>query len=215
MPEVDTKNLILSVITFIKQDQGTLTKTKLVKYLYLLDVEYYRKHRRTLTNLPWIYYKYGPYAHEFEDAYEELQKGQIKVKKVSGDDYDAEIVNVRTPIPLEEVQPDPEIRILLKANAARWNKALLAELLSFVYNDTEPMLNAKRNELLDFGKIPPKNDEEFYYRKKSGLTNSKIKRLQKKFRENITEPVTEDETVGFINNDVINNNIWKDIKGVE
>jgi len=41
-------------------------KTRLIKLLYLLDIENYKSYQRIFTELDWIFYKYGPYAFEIE-----------------------------------------------------------------------------------------------------------------------------------------------------
>ena len=42
---IDLSNLILSIVSYVKDRGGYVTKTKLIKFLYLIDVEYYRKNR--------------------------------------------------------------------------------------------------------------------------------------------------------------------------
>jgi hypothetical protein len=66
---MDKKNLsdFIKHIIFLSSELGiVLTKTPLIKLLYLIDVEYYRATGEKLTNIDWIFYKYGPYAFELE-----------------------------------------------------------------------------------------------------------------------------------------------------
>jgi hypothetical protein len=42
-------NLIPAILTYVRDKEGFATKTKLLKLLYLLDLEAYRETRQTLT----------------------------------------------------------------------------------------------------------------------------------------------------------------------
>jgi hypothetical protein len=55
--------LIPAVLTYARAKGGYTTKTKLLKLLYLLDIEAFRKQRSTLTGFRWIFYKYGPWTY--------------------------------------------------------------------------------------------------------------------------------------------------------
>jgi hypothetical protein len=47
------KNLVKAILTRVRDKKGFCTKTKLILYLYLIDVEYYRRHGQTLTGWEW------------------------------------------------------------------------------------------------------------------------------------------------------------------
>lgn len=49
-----------------------MTKTKLLKLLYLFDIEYYRAHQQTFTSFGWKFFHLGPWATEFDPALDEL-----------------------------------------------------------------------------------------------------------------------------------------------
>jgi len=49
-----------------------VTKTKLLKLLYLFDVEYYRVHRQTFTGFGWKFLSSWPWAAEFDPALDDL-----------------------------------------------------------------------------------------------------------------------------------------------
>jgi Protein of unknown function (DUF4065) len=67
--QADGLQLLLRYFIQRADDEGTtLTITKLVKLLYLVDVEYFRAMRRTLTGLKWRFYFYGPYDPAVETA---------------------------------------------------------------------------------------------------------------------------------------------------
>jgi hypothetical protein len=55
-------DLISAVASYIAECGGAPTKTKVLKLLYLLDIEAFRKTQNTLTGFDWIFYLYGPWA---------------------------------------------------------------------------------------------------------------------------------------------------------
>ncbi|MGV1049338.1 MAG: type II toxin-antitoxin system antitoxin SocA domain-containing protein [Solirubrobacterales bacterium] len=67
------EELILYVVGRSRDRGATLTRTKLVKLVYLIDVARAEGLGRTLTDLRWRFLHYGPYAPELGAALEELE----------------------------------------------------------------------------------------------------------------------------------------------
>ncbi|MCL5957820.1 MAG: Panacea domain-containing protein [Chloroflexi bacterium] len=65
-------DLIRYILLRVREEEGNLGKTKLIKLLYLVDVEYYRRYEKTLTGLQWRFHHYGPYAAELEPLLKRL-----------------------------------------------------------------------------------------------------------------------------------------------
>src|SRR5690349_17047913 len=61
-------DLIAAVATSVRDCGGAPSKTKILKLLYLLDIESYRNTEATLTGFEWKFYKYGPWAASYDDA---------------------------------------------------------------------------------------------------------------------------------------------------
>lgn len=72
------ERLILYVIQGIRDEYAFPSRTKLLKILYLIDVEYFRRHRRTLTGCEWVFYHFGPYVHEYPRLLERLGISDIE-----------------------------------------------------------------------------------------------------------------------------------------
>ena len=51
------RELTLGILTRIKEREGTANKTKLLKLLYLADIEQYRATGETVTGFDWIFYQ--------------------------------------------------------------------------------------------------------------------------------------------------------------
>src|SRR6202171_810137 len=61
-------DLIAGIATCIRESGGAPTKTKILKLLYLLDIESYRKTEATLTAFDWKFYRFGPWAASYDEA---------------------------------------------------------------------------------------------------------------------------------------------------
>jgi hypothetical protein len=165
------KNLIKSILYLvIRRRSGCVTKTKLLKYLYLIDIEYYRLYGKTFTGFNWIFYKYGPWTNEFEHIYDAMVKtDEIKVSILG----DAELLSTDEDIELQDVLNDTDIRIRVDQILTEWADEQLGKMLNYVYFHTEPMEGAEKGKYLDFSKVE-KVPEKFV------LSHSRIdpKRLQ-------------------------------------
>lgn len=180
-------NLVLnSLITHIVAELADMGigfgKTKLVKLIYLADVEYYRARRKTLTGAEWIFYHYGPYSFEIDDALAELAF-DIPQESVQTAGGRAAIVfktagHIKSRLG-EHVQIS-ELRLVNRV-IGDWGETELNPLLNHVYFYTEPMKDAARGETLDFSKIPrcPRRARAAG----SGMSEDRLNEYRKRFRE--------------------------------
>jgi hypothetical protein len=151
---VPLQALVKAILSRVQEREGYATKTKLVKYLYLLDVSHYRKTGQTMTGLPWRFHLYGPWADEFETLFRELRRqGDIEVTLSRRADLDAEFVNARGHIDLADLTEDVTLGLEFRHIVDQWADRRLGEMLDYVYFYTEPMEEARRGELLDFSRI--------------------------------------------------------------
>lgn len=70
--------LIIYLVTNIKQT--ILTRTKMVKLLFLIELIFFDRYKKRLTELEYKSYHYGPYAASIIDAIEELKEVEIDEK---------------------------------------------------------------------------------------------------------------------------------------
>lgn len=145
------RDLIKYIVTEIQDSGGVVLRTRLVKILYLCDVENYRNSRATLTGLDWVRYNYGPFAFELQDIGKHMG---IDILEESVDFSSGRGFRVSV-----EESPDPERfltpsqKLVIDRVLKRWGDENLDALLDYVYCDTEPMRNAQFLERLDFRKI--------------------------------------------------------------
>lgn len=151
---VSTTELLRYIIGELSERRLDVTKTALVKLLYLADVEAVRHRRPRISTLNWISYRYGPYAFEIQDA----------LREVAGKDID-ELARIsalgrayslyRGPAREETPGVGPEERGIINKVLERWAGEELNRILNYVYFETEPMLDAEWEKPLNFDLIRP------------------------------------------------------------
>jgi hypothetical protein len=156
LPKLKIKDLIQEILKeeWNRGNKQVLT-IKLIKLLYLVEYEYYKKHRRRLTELRWIFYKYGPFAFEIrkvqqnivnlEEEEKELDSGMVI--KLLGISSAYDFIE-------ERFISDFEISAIIKNLVSNWKDKSTKELLNYVYHHTEPMISAEKLKEIDFSVIP-------------------------------------------------------------
>ena len=150
-------DLIAAIATSIREFAGAPTKTKILKLLYLLDIESYRKSGVTLTGFDWKFYKYGPWAATYDDALQGAVEAHRITISAPSTDEGATFINPTEPLALSIVFPKVVEELTAKRIIEAWATRPTVELLDYVYFHTAPMRDAIRNEALDFSTV---NKEE-------------------------------------------------------
>jgi hypothetical protein len=154
MQPTNTEHLIVYIVNRLS---GNVLKTALLKFLYLVDLEYVKKNYKQFTELKYIFYKNGPWDQKFDKILENLKDFEIKEvrqKKIFKDEnyslYYRGIKPRFKPVLPEEVIKiiDEKIYIFSKPKSQR--SKVLKDILDYVYKDTKPMKYAIRNYPIDF-----------------------------------------------------------------
>lgn len=159
-----------------------------VKFLYLSECEYYREHKLRLTDLKWYFHLYGPFADELRNL-----GGQVDLIELENKEFESGKVGKLFHIKEEELSrgkdfvDDVEVKLCVRRVVTNWlkqeerglidYKLMQRELLNFVYHHTEPMVIAKRGDVLDFSVILPKTT--FVFPK---LSKEKISKLRQEIK---------------------------------
>jgi hypothetical protein len=149
MPPISTR-VLRYIVDQIREQDAVPTRTKVAKLLYLVDVEYYRRHGRLLTDLSWRFLHYGPYAVELEPQFQSLDLKEEEIRTQKG--HRAFTYRVHEPESLDDLLESSDIRLIDRITE-KWALESLYRLLDYVYFETEPMRDASRGELLDFSNI--------------------------------------------------------------
>jgi len=143
--------LVPAVLTYIRQKGGYATKTKLLKLLYLLDIDAYRTDHSTLTGFDWVFHLYGPWAPQYDPLLADLQNvGAIALHSGSRTDLDTVFIDACESVSLSDAFPRFVDELRARRIIEAWADRPTGELLDYVYFHTEPMREARRGESLDF-----------------------------------------------------------------
>jgi hypothetical protein len=176
--------LVSSIVSYLNGKGGAVTKTKLLKLLYLFDIEYYRRHGKLFTGFDWKFFHLGPWTSEFDPILTILlETGQLDEVpyRPDGEDFDISLLKSESSEDLRRffdnsIDESHLIRVLND-----WGNARLNQLLDYVYFRTEPMEHAVRNERLDFS--PVQNAQVVKYKRVASDTPAgKIAKMKREYQ---------------------------------
>jgi hypothetical protein len=206
------KELIPAMVSYINDHDGYVTKTKLLKLLYLFDVEFYRVHRRLFTEFNWKFFHLGPWTREFDPVIDDLVAQNVLVQiESTKSEYDTKFFRAESPSDFTHFFSSFKEEAPLRSVLNTWGDRATGEILDFVYFRTEPMEHGIRNEPLDFSLIPEEAVEK-YHRSSSGKSTREIANAKKQWtariqalekpasekRFNFTPPRYDDEFMNTI-----------------
>jgi hypothetical protein len=127
------------------EDRGiSLHRTKLIKLLYLIDVECARSRRPSVTGLEWVFSHHGPHAEEVVDAV----KGMLDIDLAMPTWKENRLRRGAPEAPNGESWP-ASTKGMVDRVMDRFAAQTVDELLDHVYFHTGPMRGARRNRPLD------------------------------------------------------------------
>jgi uncharacterized phage-associated protein len=174
-----TKETILSILSEAENRNFQVGKTQLVKYMYLVEVEYFRKTGKRLTDLEWKFYHFGPYAFELESILNLPEFIKEKIELGSGKIFSK--FTIAEPLPKYKDIVDAKLSLIIKRVVSEWGDKALHELLDFVYFETEPMEAVKkRGDILNFSTIQREISNAVIPLKASKVTIARITELKKR-----------------------------------
>ncbi|MGD0696935.1 MAG: hypothetical protein ABSB82_19125 [Terriglobia bacterium] len=175
------RQLIPAMVSYINDHGGYVTKTKLLKLVYLFDVEYYRANRRTFTGFTWKFFHLGPWAREFDPVLDELVvTGVLLESQSTRPEYDTRFLRTESHHDFSPLFANFRDEAALRTVLTTWAESSTGEILDFVYFRTEPMEHGIRNAPLDFSVIPEDRPEK-YARPASGASAKQIAKMKEDF----------------------------------
>jgi len=153
MDPATPQHLVEQLISWMRAESVTPTRTRLMKYLYLADLQFARyRDGRTFTGWSWYVHHFGPMASE---AYVLLDRGVrdrwIRQNDLGWSDDDDrravvyDVVDKASPATVQLPTEFGKLRVWIKEYGDSQN-----QLLRFVYGSTEPMEQAREGDCLDF-----------------------------------------------------------------
>lgn len=179
----EAKPLILAMLTRIKERDGSANKTKLLKLLYLADIEYYRKTSETLTGFEWIFYLYGPWTQEYDSLLAQLEAERVLRREPwAAGGFEGERLIATESVDLSKVVKDTGAFLRTRQLIDVWADQGIPALLDYVYFETEPMQGVEKMVRLDFSKVT-REAPALYKRTSSGIAPETLRRLRRRIAE--------------------------------
>lgn len=177
------KKLIPAIASYVKGKESNLSKTKLLKLLYLFDVEYYRLHQQTFTGFQWKFFHLGPWTNEIDRLLEDLvHSSDLIPKPYSTQEYDSYNYEAAEDSDIGALFTSVRDEGAIKRVLSTWAERSVGEILDYVYFHTEPMEHGIRNAPLDFSVISAQAPER-YARSSSATLPADAARLRKTVKE--------------------------------
>jgi len=180
MEALNIEKLIAAIVTWVIGEGSFVTKTKLLKLLYLFDVEYYWAHRQIFTGFGWKFFHLGPWAAEFDPTLDELVIKGTLLQQRSNNEFETAFYRSAERIDLREPFSNVKDEYILRGVLKLWGTRSTGEILDYVYFQTAPMEAGIRNAPLDFSVIQPEKPTA-YSRSSSGKTKAEVEKLRTKF----------------------------------
>jgi len=198
-------DLIKYIVWYATQNEMKLTTVRLVKFLYLADLYYARVHGgQTATGFPWGFVHYGPYCSEAMDAIDNaVSDGIIDKKTYQSKFADTDEYHIFLCYD-DEVEAPAEylsavIVSYLEQVVRKYGEDTPA-LLDHVYFETEPMLDVRPGDQLDFSLAKPIEslqpiEIKTLPKEKIELARKHIKRLAEKTKKETGDLVSENAEI--------------------
>src|SRR5713101_6841515 len=133
MDTPSTEKLMVAIVTWVVEQGSFVTKTKLLKLLYLFDVEYYRAHRQTFTGFSWKFFHLGPWAAEFDPTLDGLVLDAALVQQRSSSELETVLYKPAERLDLCEAFGNVKDEFILKGVLRMWGTRTTGEILDYVY----------------------------------------------------------------------------------
>ncbi len=125
---------------FVYATKGYITKTQLIKFLYLADLYSVKWTGKQLTALDWCYYQFGPWNEGIDAALNEMNGKEI----IQESQYNATYIRpVNQAAQADDLDIPISIKFVLDNIRREWaGSDKLNQLLDYVYS-TAPMVEAQ------------------------------------------------------------------------
>lgn len=136
------KDILQKLICFfVFKTKGHITKTQLVKYIYLADLYSVKWTGEKLTDLDWYYYKFGPWHEDIDRALFSLEEKEI-VQVSSGE---SNLINMGEALnEIDSLNLPTSLVLMLENIKKEWSSSNTKELLDYVYQ-TAPMIEVQKS----------------------------------------------------------------------
>src|SRR5260370_4053801 len=132
MEAPNIEKLMAAVVTWVVAEGSYVTKTKLLKLLYLFDVEYYRAHRQTFTGFSWKFFHLGPWAAEFDPTLDGLVMQGALAQQRSTTEFESSFYKPTERLDPREPFSSVKDEYILRGGLKTWGTKSTGEILDYV-----------------------------------------------------------------------------------
>ncbi|MCL6596088.1 MAG: SocA family protein [Firmicutes bacterium] len=145
----NTERVRALVGRLVRQARGGLLKTQLVKFLYLIDLEWVKATGVSLTGLRWRYHYYGPWDDAIDGVLLEMEReGELVVREgIRPDGLPYRVYDATGTTPGDNLSAAE--RLVSDHICRTYRRFRVRQLLDDVVYETPPMLNANKGEELN------------------------------------------------------------------
>lgn len=143
------KEILKNLVVYFTFNVSNLTPTKLVKLIYLADVYHYKKHRCTISEVPFFNFHYGPWHQIIEMVVQEECGELVEVDTIQTRKGD--VIRIHKP-KVEETSiklPKSEMFETLDEVVKDWGKIPLKKIVNHIKN-TVPYIESEKGQFIDF-----------------------------------------------------------------
>jgi hypothetical protein len=141
------RRLLLYIVDQLQDRESPISTIRLVKFLYLIDLEYYTRYHKILTGINWIKYHYGPYFFALPEAISstglDLETQEVETQHGKG-----RILRVFEAQDISQVVPY-SVKVMIDNILNKWADEDTPVLLDHVYQ-TMPVKFGAHSQPLDF-----------------------------------------------------------------
>lgn len=137
-----------NVIIYFASKLGGISQTRLMKLCYLADHTHFLEHGKTITDVAYKHYHYGPFSPAIYNEVEEMLGEELTMESVKTlEGYEATIYKLLIDNPRIDL-PDNTIEILKKV-AEEWREVDLDEIVKYIKTNP-PFAYTSFGDTIDF-----------------------------------------------------------------
>ncbi len=143
------RNILKNLIVYFTFKVDKLTPTKLVKLIYLADLDHYKKYRCTISEVPFYSYHYGPWHHIIDRVMQEECGELIEVESVQTRKGDVIRIHKAKVAQASIKFPRPEMFKTLDEVVKKWGRISTKKIVEHI-KSTTPFIETKKGDTIDF-----------------------------------------------------------------
>lgn len=139
--QVTLEDTITLVVEEAARQRATLTRTKLVKLLYFVDLKAFEAFGRTVTGVEWRWHHFGPFAYAISETCEEMARNEELEIEQTANWYGSPEFRIKSALTGYYNPPSSNLLRLVKLVVGDYGR-FAASVLGDMSYDTEPMKKA-------------------------------------------------------------------------